>query len=57
MTFPEENTLFAGVFGANLDKKMPIWFNLQRDGTGNRLPNTKDTCRKFAATNVSSAPK
>ena len=38
-------------------KKTPIWFNLQRDGTGNGLSNINDTfCRKFAATNVSSAP-
>ena len=24
-------------------KQMLIWFNLQRDGTGNELPNIKDT--------------
>ena len=35
-----------------------MWFNLQRDGTGYELSNIKDTfCRKFAATNVSSAPR
>ena len=35
-----------------------IWFSLQRDGTRNGLSNIKDTFeRKFAATNISSAPK
>ena len=37
-------------------KQTLIWFNLQRDGTRNGLSNIKETCRKFAATNVSSAP-
>ena len=34
-------------------KQTLIWFNLQRDGTGNVLSNIKDV----AATNVSSATK
>ena len=38
-------------------KQRLVWFNLQKDGTGNGLSNIKETCRKFAATNVSSAPK
>ena len=34
------NKLFAGDFHANLDEtNADIWFNLQRDGTGNRLSN------------------
>ena len=43
MAFPEENKLFAGDFRANLDETNAIWFNLQRDGTGNGLFNIKDT--------------
>ena len=39
MTFPEGNKLFAGDFRANLDETTLIWFNLQRDGTGNGLYN------------------
>ena len=42
MAFPEGNKLFSGDFRANLDEKKRIWFNLQRDGTGNGLPNIKD---------------
>ena len=38
MAFPQGNKLFAGDLRANL-----IWFNSQRDGTGNRLSNIKDT--------------
>ena len=38
-------------------KQRLIWFNLQRDGTRNGLSNIKETCRKFATINVSSAPK
>ena len=37
-------------------KQTLIWFNLQRDRTRNGLSNIKETCRKFAATNVSFAP-
>ena len=36
MAFPEGNKLFLGDLRA-------IWFNIQRDGTGNRLSNIKDT--------------
>ena len=32
-------------------------FNLQRDRTGNGLPNINTFCRMFAAANVSSEPK
>ena len=39
----EGNNLFARNFRANLDEKTLIWFNLQRDGTGNGLFNIKDT--------------
>ena len=42
MAFSEGNKQFAGDFCANLDEKT-LWFNLQRDGTGNELSNTKDT--------------
>ena len=39
-------------------KQTLMWFNLQRDGTGNGLSNIKGHfCRKFLATNVCSAPK
>ena len=43
---------FAGNFVLILIKQRLVWFNLQRDGT-----RKGDFCRKFAATNVSSAPK
>ena len=43
MAFPEGNKLFAGDFRANLDERNAEWFNLQRDRTGNGLPNVKDT--------------
>ena len=33
------NKLFAGDFRANLDETNVIWFNLQRDETGNGLSN------------------
>ena len=36
---------------------MLIWFSLQRYGTRNGLSNIKETYRKCAATNASSAPK
>ena len=42
ITFPEGNNLVVD-FRVNLDKKTLIWFNLQRDGTGNGLSNIKDT--------------
>ena len=35
-------------------KQTLIWYNLQRDGTGNGFSNIKDT---FATANISSAPK
>ena len=38
-------------------KQRLVWVNLQRDGTRNALSNIKENCSKFAATNVSSAPK
>ena len=58
MAFLEGNKLFAGDFRANLDETNIDMVQLQRDGTGNGLSNTKDIfCRTFAATNVSSAPK
>ena len=38
-------------------KQRLIWFNLQKDGTRNGLSNIREACRKFAAANVSSAPK
>ena len=41
--FPEGNKLFAGDFRANVMKQTLMWFNLQGDRTGNRLPNIKDT--------------
>ena len=34
MVFPEGNQLFTDNFRANMNKKTLIWFNLQRDGTG-----------------------
>ena len=44
MALPEGNKLFLGDLLGNLDeKKTLIWFSLQRDGTGNGLPNIKDT--------------
>ena len=44
MAFPEGKKLFAGGFCADLDeKKILLWFNLQRDQTGNGLLNIKDT--------------
>ena len=42
MAFPEGNKLFAGDFLDHLliwMKQTLIWFNLQRDGTGNGLSN------------------
>ena len=43
MAFSEENQLFAGNFRLTWMKQTLIWFNLQRDGTGNGLSNIKDT--------------
>ena len=38
-------------------KQTLIWFNLQRDGNRNGLPNIEETFfRKFATTNVISTP-
>ena len=34
---------FYGEFLANLNETTLLWLNLQRDGTGNELSNTKDT--------------
>ena len=46
MVFSEGNQLFAGDFHAVLDEingEAVIYFNLQRNGTGNGLSNIKDT--------------
>ena len=43
IAFPEGNKLFAGDFVLIWMKQTLIWFNLQRDGTGNGLSNIKDT--------------
>ena len=49
---------FAGNFGLIWMKQTLIWFNVHRGGTRNGLSNIKETfCRKFAATNVSSASR
>ena len=47
---------FAGDFVLICMKEKLMSFNLQRDITRNGLSNIKETCRKFAATNVSSPP-
>ena len=58
MAFPEGNKLFVRDLRANLMKQTLIWFNLQRNGTGNGLPNIKNTFAKsLQLQNVSSAPK
>ena len=52
--------MFAGDFRVNLDetRQTLLWFNLQRDGTGNGLSNIQgNVSRKCAGANVSSAPK
>ena len=43
MAFSERNELFVGDFCASLEETNTISFNLQRDRTGNRLSNIKDT--------------
>ena len=43
IAFPEGNRLFAGDFVLIWMKQTLIWFNLQRDGTRNRLSNIKET--------------
>ena len=43
IAFPEGNKLFAGDFVLIWIKQMPIWFNLERDGTRNGLSNIKET--------------
>ena len=43
MVSSEGNQLFAGDFRANLNEETLIWFNLQRDGTGNEFSNIKNT--------------
>ena len=43
MAFSEENQKFPVIFVLIWIKKPLIWFNLQRDGTGNGLLNIKDT--------------
>ena len=43
MTFSEGNRLFAVDFRANLEKQTLIWFNLQREGTGNGFSNIQNT--------------
>ena len=61
IAFPEGNKQFAGDFVLIWMKQRLIWFNLQTDGTRNwlkmELEHQGDFCRKFAATNVSTAPK
>ena len=54
MAFSERNELFASDFVLTWMKETLIWFNLQRDGNKNGLPNIKNS---FAATNVSSLLK
>ena len=39
----KEISCFQVIFVLIWMKQMLIWFNLQRDGTGNGLSNTKDT--------------
>ena len=43
IAFPEGNKLFAGGFVLIWMKQTLIWFNLQSDGTRNRLSNIKAT--------------
>ena len=43
IAFPEGNKQFAGDFVLIWMKQRLIWFNLQRDGTRNGLPNIKET--------------
>ena len=43
IALPEGNKLFAGDFVLIWMKQTLIWFNLQRDGTRNGLPNIKET--------------
>ena len=43
IVFPEGNKQFAGDFVLIWTKQRLIWFNLQRDGTRNGLPNIKET--------------
>ena len=57
IVFPKGNEQFAVDFVLIWMKQMLIWFSLQRYGTRNGLSNIKETCRKCAATNASSAPK
>ena len=42
ITFPERNKLFAGDFMLTWMKQLLIRFNLQRDGSRNRLSNIKE---------------
>ena len=41
--FPQGNKLFAGHFIIIWMKQALIWFNLERDGTRNGLPNIEET--------------
>ena len=43
IALPEGNKLFAGDFVLIWMKQTLIWFNLQRDGTRNGLPNIMET--------------
>ena len=61
---PQKNVAFSNgisclqvIFVLIWMKKTLICFNLQRDRTGNGLPNINTFCRMFAAANVSSEPK
>ena len=57
ITFPEGNKQFAGDFVLIWAKQRLIWLNLQRDEIEMDSLTSGDFCRKFVATNVSSAPK
>ena len=43
IAFPEGISSFAGDFVLIWMKQRLVWFNLQRDGTRNGLPNIKET--------------
>ena len=43
IAFPEGNKQFAGDFVLIWMKQKLIWFDLQRDGTRNELPNITET--------------
>ena len=59
IAFPKGISCLQVIFLLILMKQTLIWFNLQRDGTGNGLPNIKDTLAESLQLqiNVSSAQK